>query len=68
MNPKTISKATLLNTLKHMFEAIEADDSFEGSIEYSATPERHMFEARAFFRVGNSEGQGGSIIIGDTSK
>lgn len=64
MTPKPQSKEQLLDILRAMVEAIQTDDSFEGSLEYSATPERHQFEVMAFWRVGNSEGQGGSCMVG----
>ncbi len=63
MNPKQQTKVQLIEALRNIAQAIEADDSFEGSIEYSiAGPQ--LFDVRAFWRVGNSMGQGGSISIG----
>lgn len=67
MKPTIQTKEQLLDALRAITEAIENDDSFEGSIQYAATETRHQFEVMAFWREGNSQGQGGSIMIGDTS-
>lgn len=64
MKPVPVGKGVLLGTLRDMIDAIERDDSFGGTITYEALPERHTFEVMAFFRIGNSEGQGGSRILG----
>ena len=48
--------------LRSMADSIEASDSFEGSLQYTAT-DRDTFEVDAFWRVGNSEGQGGAVVI-----
>ena len=56
------TKAVLLDFLKATLQAIEEDDSFEGSIQYQVTG-RDEFEIGAFVRVGNSMGQGGSMLI-----
>jgi len=67
MKPIIQTKEQLLDALRAITEAVENDDSFEGSIDYIITETRHQFEVMVFWRVGNSEGQGGSIMIGDTS-
>lgn len=61
-----LDKTKLLAVIDRMRKAVEEDDSFEGSLSYSAMHEgleRGEFEVGAFFRIGNSEGQGGSIIV-----
>lgn len=63
-NPVTRNSKQLAAYLRDMAAAVEASDSFEGHIEYEATPEKDMFKVQAFWRVGNSEGQGGSRIVG----
>ena len=63
----TIQLATLLNDIK---AGIEAGDSFEGNLEYTCMAkglQRGEWEVRASYRVGNSQGQGGMIIIDPTS-
>jgi hypothetical protein len=66
-----ISKAELAAALRDMAARIDADDSFEGRISYSCMEEdcgRGEFEVEAAWRTGNSEGQGGSIIIEASAK
>jgi len=64
MKPKQITKTQLVSALRSMADSIEKDDSYEGSIEYEAKP-NGQFDAQAFWRVGNLEGQGGGITIGE---
>ena len=65
MKPRNISKDSLLAALRQIIAHVDADDSFEGSIQYAATAERDQFEVMAYYRVGNSEGQGGGVAIGE---
>jgi len=62
-HPKKQTAQQLAAALRDMADAIEASDSFEGSIAYEALPEKNMFNVEAFWRIGNSEGQGGSRMI-----
>lgn len=70
----------LAKTLREMAAAVEAGDSFEGSIEYLMPqplidswpgPGNHPgltgldeYAVRASYRVGNSMGQGGVVLFG----
>lgn len=65
MTPKKLTSQELAETLRSMAKSIEENDSFEGSIEYSFTSDPGIFEAMGSFRIGNSEGQGGCVLIGD---
>jgi len=82
VNAKPQTKAQLIAALDQIRQAVEADDSFEGFIEYTISQVRpgpttnHRtsmiddcrspgFAVKAFWRVGNSQGQGGSISIGN---
>jgi hypothetical protein len=65
MKPREQTTAQLAKALRSMANSIEQRDSFEGSISYEATEKPDLFEVQAFWRVGNSEGQGGSIMIGE---
>lgn len=67
MKPIIQTKYQLLAALGSISDGIKSDDSFGGSIEYEARPDG-LFDVMAFFRTGNSEGQGGSIIIGNTQE
>lgn len=61
-----LSKDELIATLQDMLESVKADDSFEGSIQYTVFDDdlgADEFEVSAFYRVGNSMGQGGAVII-----
>lgn len=56
----------LANILRNLAEDIEDGDSFEGSFSYTCMLEGlapQEFEVEAAFRVGNSEGQGGMVIL-----
>lgn len=69
MTAKKIDKTTLLCLLDRIRDAVEHDDSFEGRLYYTTLDERcgrAEFMVDAFIRVGNSEGQGGSIVVGET--
>jgi hypothetical protein len=59
--------AQLVKALRSMADSIEQHDSFEGWIEYtfSEDDDPDAFDVKAFWRVGNSEGQGGCIMIGE---
>ncbi len=66
MNPKKQTKEQLIAALHGIAQSISENDSFEGTLEYVVSgPD--TFDVRAFWRVGNSEGQGGSIVIGETT-
>lgn len=64
------TKAELLAILDDIRAAVAGDDSFEGSIEYlmpgplGLDPDAD-FAVRASYRVGNSQGQGGYVLIGE---
>lgn len=68
-----LTKEQLKNLLKNILITIDSDDSFEGRISYTCMDERvpcgkDEFEVDAFYRVGNSEGQGGAHIVEPTAK
>jgi len=49
-----------------MADAVERGDSFDGSLEYHARIDSDQdFDVSAVWRVGNSEGQGGIVTIGE---
>lgn len=56
----------LADMLRNLAEDIEDGDSFEGSLSYTCMLDGlapQEFEVEAAFRVGNSEGRGGTVII-----
>ena len=61
--PVVISKRELISHLEAMARCVDMDDSFDGTITYSAAPEKDTFEVQCFYRVGNRSGQGGSYIL-----
>ena len=68
MKPIKIDRERLIGAIKCMLNAVERNDSFEGSIEYSCmdpTCNPGEFLTRVAIRVGNSEGQGGTIMLGE---
>lgn len=63
-----IKQEQLVLTLRDMANTVERNDSFEGSIQYTCFWEQEAleadeFEVSAFYRVGNSMGQGGCVLI-----
>ena len=66
--PVPMTYEALAAVLRGMADLVEAGDSFEGSIEYlMPTPDDPAdadVMARAAFRIGNLQGQGGMRIIG----
>jgi hypothetical protein len=60
------SREDLVKTLRDMANVVEANDSFEGSIEYTCMRDGlgpNEFEVGACYRIGNSMGQGGVCLI-----
>jgi hypothetical protein len=53
----------LLALLADVSRCIQADDSYEGSLVWEATMRPHEFEVYASYRVGNSMGQGGVVLV-----
>lgn len=73
--PEPVTKEQLLSVLDDIRARVLADDSFEGSFEYTmpwsteiGDPETDgpeiSFRLRAAYRVGNSQGQGGMRMVG----
>ena len=67
--PVPMSYGALASVLRGMAALVEVGDSMEGSIEYMIPmppndPEDAEVMARASFRIGNREGQGGIRVIG----
>lgn len=73
--PEPMTKQTLLTLLDDIRAHVEADDSFEGFIEYLMPWSEEIgdpvtdgddvaFRVRASYRIGNSNGQGGMRMIG----
>lgn len=66
--PVPVTKSELLDILSNIRAHVEANDSFEGSLEYSmpepGDPPEADFRLRAVWRVGNTMGQGGVRAIG----
>jgi len=72
MRHKPMSKDELLAVLDDMRAAVARNESFEGSIEYLMPGPLDIetnkeFAVMASYRVGNSMGQGGVRLIGETS-
>lgn len=64
--PREMLPAELAAVLRDMANVVEARDSFEGSIRYEPVENSRepMYAVDGFYRVGNSMGQGGAIIVG----
>jgi hypothetical protein len=63
-----VSKFELVSILKAILREVEADDSWEGSFEYTCMDEdnpceKDEFMVKGCWRVGNSIGQGRMQII-----
>lgn len=59
-----MTKDGLLALLQRTIDAVKANDSFEGRIAYTSTSQ-DTFSVQAAVRVGNSQGQGGMIVVAD---
>lgn len=61
-----MSREGLLQLLDDMRERVAKGDSFEGHIQYliAETTNEHPFDVAAMYRVGNSMGQGGCVLVG----
>jgi len=57
-----LHKDELARLLRDMANCIDADDSFEGTITYTAS-DLDFFEVSAFYRYGNRDGQGLCILV-----
>jgi hypothetical protein len=64
MKPRNITPQDIAILLRDMANAVEALDSFDGSIEYHINDSPEGMEAIACYRIGNSEGQGGMRTFG----
>jgi hypothetical protein len=78
--PEEMTPAEVAEVLRDMAERVESGDSFEGSIEYAlpdvpewaqrGDPKPEGWEDRDYrlvrgvYRIGNTQGQGGSRMIG----
>lgn len=67
MRPRNLTPAELGAVLRDMASVVEDLDSFEGNIHYEPAEDvdTPAYAVTAFYRVGNSMGQGGCRIIGD---
>jgi hypothetical protein len=63
------TKPELLAILDDIRTSVERNDSFEGGIEYlmpgPGDPPEARFMVRGSYRVGNSQGQGGVVLVGE---
>ncbi|WP_329390082.1 hypothetical protein OG211_12145 [Streptomyces niveus] len=61
-----MSREELLKLLDDMRERVASRDSFEGHIQYliADVTNEHPFDVAAMYRVGNSMGQGGCVLVG----
>lgn len=59
-----MDKKSLIDFLKATSQAIENNDSAEGSIHYE-WGSKEDFNVNAFVRVGNSMGQGGCMLVNE---
>ena len=63
-----LSKEETIKVFQSIITAIENDDSFQGSIEYEVVDQNNFecyweFQVFAAYRIGNSQGQGGMVLI-----
>lgn len=62
-----MTKEDFLSLLRTLQSAVEEDDSYEGHLEYSLGDKYPDMLVQACIRVGNQMGQGGVLLVGDTS-
>lgn len=66
MIDKKLTTEELVALLRHMADSVEARDSFSGMIEYDCMTDRCQpgeYLVKGAYRVGNSQGQGGMVLI-----
>lgn len=63
-----MSRADLVETLRWMALLIERDDSADGTLTYSWSPEPGVYEVEGLVRYGNSQGQGSVRLLSDPSR
>jgi len=66
-----MKKDELAAVLNDICQVVGGGDSFEGSIKYSCMEDglgKDEFEVEAFYRIGNSMGQGGCRLIESTKQ
>lgn len=63
--PVTMSREEFVTHLHWLIDRIEADDSFEGSLEYRWSERPGMYDVHGALRFGNSMGQGSMRLIGE---
>lgn len=72
MRPIGLNEAELVAVLRQMADLVEAGDSFDGSIEYTASTEAGpgpAYEVRASYRYGNrGHGQGFMRLVGEVGE
>lgn len=66
--PLRMTQDELLRVLDRLRAAVAAGDSMEGSILYGWSSEPDLYDVGGLFRVGNAMGQGGAVVLWDTSR
>jgi hypothetical protein len=64
MRPTTLSRDELADLFLRLHYKIKDGDSFGGSLEYELD-DYGYFSVQGVYRIGNSEGQGGMVILGE---
>lgn len=64
LKPVSMTTNELFNLLADIQNGIAKHDSFGGYLHYEASDERDVWDVVANYRVGNSDGQGGTVMIG----
>ena len=62
-----LTKEEFISVLDELRALIEADDSMEGRLNYEWAADSKL-EVYCFLRTGNSQGQGGAIMIQPTQQ
>lgn len=57
-----MSRERFVSLLGQLVEAVRGDDSYEGSLNYRMLKDG-QFEVGCAYRVGNSNGQGGIVLV-----
>lgn len=58
-----MTKDDFVKLLEATLAAVKEDDSFEGRIAYEMGEQPHTYVVQAVVRVGNSQGQGGVMMV-----
>jgi hypothetical protein len=70
MRPERLTRRELLSHLRHIVQGVDTGDTLEGSIAWGLPEDDDPdgWDVMGAYRVGNTMGQGGSVVIGQPAR